>query len=376
MLPLALLIALGLAGLRGTVASPHWNGPWQRDGLVVGLALELVLAVLLVITVRRRAVQARAALAGGPVNPVAAKLRAVLLFALSAGMAAVAVTIVIGLHLRVFTVRPGLRRPAPRSPQLPPHSRPAGSSGSAAFHFPVAILFYTLLVVLLAAAVVASIWWSRRFRPPGQAGPGGIIVADAEDLREAVESGRSALQALDDARAAIIACYLAMEAHLAERGTTRAVADTPDELLARARSTGLVRGTAAARLTALFYEARFSSHPLDRSQRDAAAAGPGRTRRRAGPHRAGPAPGTGPAPDRRPAPARRRRDRRAGGRGGGADGTVSPWRGTAPELVTAGVLVVAAAAAGYATAGWAGWPWWRSRRRRSRCSCCARCCRS
>jgi hypothetical protein len=32
-----------------------------------------------------------------------------------------------------------------------------------------------------------------------------------------------------------------------------------------------VRGTAAARLTALFYEARFSSHPLDHRQRDAAA---------------------------------------------------------------------------------------------------------
>jgi hypothetical protein len=31
-----------------------------------------------------------------------------------------------------------------------------------------------------------------------------------------------------------------------------------------------VRGTAAARLTALFYEARFSSHPLGRGQRDAA----------------------------------------------------------------------------------------------------------
>jgi len=32
----------------------------------------------------------------------------------------------------------------------------------------------------------------------------------------------------------------------------------------------VVRGTAAARLTALFYEARFSSHPLDPGQRDAA----------------------------------------------------------------------------------------------------------
>src|ERR1039458_10077453 len=40
--------------------------------------------------------------------------------------------------------------------------------------------------------------------------------------------------------------------------------------------------------------------------------------------------------------------------GEGADGTVSPWRGTRPELVTAGVLVAATAVAGYATAGWAG----------------------
>ena len=30
------------------------------------------------------------------------------------------------------------------------------------------------------------------------------------------------------------------------------------------------RGTAAARLTALFYEARFSSHPVDRRRRDEA----------------------------------------------------------------------------------------------------------
>ena len=33
---------------------------------------------------------------------------------------------------------------------------------------------------------------------------------------------------------------------------------------------------------------------------------------------------------------------------------VSPWRGTAPELLTAGVVVTAAAVAGYAAAGWAG----------------------
>jgi hypothetical protein len=139
------------------------------------------------------------------------------------------------------------------------------------FHVPLAAVVYVLLVAALVAAAVLSTWWSRRFRPSLPARHGDLIAEDPEDLRDAVESGRSALRTVDDARAAIIACYVAMESSLAERGAARAVADTPDELLARATESGLVRGTAAARLTALFYEARFSSHPLGRGQRDAAA---------------------------------------------------------------------------------------------------------
>ena len=118
--------------------------------------------------------------------------------------------------------------------------------------------------------MVISIWWSSRLRRP--AAP--LVIADtgAEELREAVESGRAALAEIDDARAAIIACYVAMERSLAERGTQRAVADTPDELLARAVAAGTVRGPAASRLTALFYEARFSTHPVAAGQRAAASA--------------------------------------------------------------------------------------------------------
>ena len=132
------------------------------------------------------------------------------------------------------------------------------------------VLLYTLLVLVLLAGIAVSIWWARRLRPPLGPREDALIVEDSEDLREAVESGRSALRTVDDARAAIIACYLAMEQSLAERGTARGLADTPDELLSRARARGVVRGTAAARLTALFYEARFSSHPLGPGQRDAA----------------------------------------------------------------------------------------------------------
>jgi hypothetical protein len=279
-LPLILLILLGLAGLRGVLTPPKWNGPLHRDGLVIGLALEVVLLVLLVLTLRRHAAARRAAirtvLAGAaPDSEVAAdtevagKLRAVLFIVLGGGMIAVAVTLLVGLHLHSFL--PERTKPNPvKTPRPTPSASAPGAQAAGTFHLPLTALLYGLLIVLLIAAVVVSIWWARRLRPSVAVRPDGLIVEDPESLREAVESGRTALRALDDARAAIIACYLAMEASLAQRGAARGVAGTPDELLARATEQGLVRGGAAARLTALFYEARFSSHPLDPGQRDAA----------------------------------------------------------------------------------------------------------
>ena len=289
MVPLVPLVLLGLACLRGVLTPPSWNGPLQRDRLLIGLALEGVLVVLFLITIRRQraaiwlanlralgqqtparqTLRQRAALAiGVTTTEMAGKLRAVLLFVLGGGIAAAAVTMLANLNAprgkHVKLSPPGLQ-----------WTRRGGkkSHHPVASHFPWAPLLYGALVVLLIAAILLSIWWARRLSASAAAEADGFIAADPEDpesLRDAVASGRSALGALDDARAAIIACYLAMEASLAQRGTTRGVAGTPDELLARATAQGVVRGTAAARLTALFYEARFSSHPLDPSQRDAA----------------------------------------------------------------------------------------------------------
>jgi len=263
LLPLALLIILGLAGLRGAIGTARWDGPLHRDGPAVGLALEAVFAVLAVLTLRRhRSAQQ---------EPVAQKLRLTLFAALGSGAAAVAVVTLLGLNLHLFTVKPGPSRPQPSRSAQPTVTVPRPRHpGSAPFTIPVTALLYTLLILVLLAGLAASVWWARRMRPSRPAREGDLIVEDSEDLREAVESGRTALRTVDDARAAIIACYLAMERSLADRGTARGVADTPDELLARARASGVVRGTAASRLTALFYEARFSSHPLGPSQRDAA----------------------------------------------------------------------------------------------------------
>lgn len=265
LLPLGLLVALAIAGLRGVVPAPRWNGPLRADGVAIGIALEVVLGVLLFITLRRDKAVRRAA-AERPWREqddeiaVPAALRFTLKYLLGMGMIAVAAVLITAVHLHFFLKLPPLRLPkTPLKGRPRPTATPHG--GGAQPHIPVAPILYGLLILALVAAVVISIMWASRLRAAAlpAAIPGEL---DADELREAVESGRAALGEIDDARAAIIACYLAMERSLADRGTARGVADTPDELLARAVTAGIVRGTAAQRLTALFYEARFSSHPM------------------------------------------------------------------------------------------------------------------
>jgi hypothetical protein len=261
LLPLVLLIVAGLAGLRGAAGTPRWDGPLHQDALVVGVALEVVIVILFVILLLRRT--------RGSQEATAVKLRGVLMTVLGAGTVGAVVLTLFGLHLHISGQERRLPRAGQHPTAIPSSLRPRSGSGLAP-HFPVTVLLYALLIAVLLAGVAASIWWARRLRPPIALQAGEVIAEDPERLREAVESGRSALRTVDDARAAIIACYLAMETSLAERGTARGIAGTPGELLTRATEAGLVRGTAAGRLTGLFYEARFSSHPLGHRQRDAA----------------------------------------------------------------------------------------------------------
>jgi hypothetical protein len=276
LLPLVLLVILVAAGLRGEVSSPRWNGPLKADGIAIGLALEVILAALLTVTLRRDGAARRAAERrpytgeDADIEPSAA-LRFTLKWLLAACMVAVAVVLISDLHLHFLSKGKSLPTAPPSKGKLktpPPLPQPHG--GGWTQHIPWAPILYGLLVIALVAAVVISIWWSNRLRQA--AAPLLIEDVGADELREAVESGRAALAEISDARAAIIACYVAMERSLADRGTSRTAADTPDELLARAVGAGTVRGPAAGRLTALFYEARFSTHPVAAGQRAAASA--------------------------------------------------------------------------------------------------------
>jgi hypothetical protein len=259
------------------VPAPRWDGPLRRDGVAVGAALEVVFCALLaVVRARERAARRPTAApydqarADAGLDPAAA-LRFVLTYLLVACILAVAGVLLANLSLHMFSGVKPAQLPTAVFPSRKPAPTPPPVTGRH-FSLPLAAIGYALLVIAVAAAVVLSIWWSSRL--VRAAAPAPAIVADTteEELREAVAEGQAALAALEDDRAAIIACYVAMERRLAERGTARGVADTPDELLARAVAAGTVRGVAAGRLTSLFYEARFSTHPLAGGQRDAASA--------------------------------------------------------------------------------------------------------
>jgi Domain of unknown function (DUF4129) len=258
----ASLLAVVAAGLRVGVPAPRLNGPFRHDALAIGAVLEGVLLCLLVALIIRGARAPRDAV-------LAAQLRKVLLYVIVIGLAAIPLTYVLTRHVPPSRPIKPLKINAPPPAQL--HATHPGGPAAGA------IIVAVILGVLVAAALiylVVRLVRGRAWRGFRGMGPGLGIEAEAgedeSDLREAVESGQSALRRFDDARAAIIACYVAMEESLAHAGTARAVADTPDELLARAADRGLVRTGAAARLTGLFYEARFSSHPMPAAQRSEA----------------------------------------------------------------------------------------------------------
>lgn len=258
----ACLLALAAVGLRGTVPRPALDGSFRHDGLLIAAAAEAVLGCLLAALLVRRSRAPDDAI-------IAARLRRILTYIVVIALVAIPVAYVLDVSAHVHL--------APN-----PQRRGGTRSGSAPVRVPRSHLVSDqfVVVILLALVAAALIYVIARFimtyrgtwtgwrRRAGSAAIEPSAGDDEDSLREAVESGQSALGLLDDARAAIIACYAAMEQTLAQAGTARATADTPYELLLRAADQGLIRTDAATRLTTLFYEARFSSHPMPPARRD------------------------------------------------------------------------------------------------------------
>jgi Domain of unknown function (DUF4129) len=261
-----LLLLIVIAGIGAASPAVTGLGPWRHHALALGIGLELVLAGLQVaLAVAAR----RSPTAGHPASALRQALRAVIAVAMVL-IVVIAVANLVGsrhgdlVRRLVFGDHKLGRR---KQPKLPPGPRPGGALNHASY------LLYGLIALIVLAAIAACVIVLLRVRAQVQQ-PGGYFDEAAEpqgdELRLAVDSGRAALQSVDDVRAAIIACYVAMEHSVASAGTARSAAETPDELLARAAAAGLIRGHAAGRLTGLFYEARFSTHTMAPDARETA----------------------------------------------------------------------------------------------------------
>ncbi|MFJ2780635.1 MULTISPECIES: DUF4129 domain-containing protein [unclassified Kitasatospora] len=270
--PGVLLVVVGLVvaasalrpdgGLLGTGTEP----PLGSIGFVVLLALGWVIVVGRFASGLREEVRRLT----GP-TPWAERLRTAAVVLLAGGTVAVPVLLFV-FHNRTTTggpvadapltgLGPWTATPVP-TPPPPPAPEASGTVN-------LAVVLLVVLAAVVAAVLVAALvrgWRRLRLPGPGSRTAPAVGPARAEDvLAEAVATGRRALRG-GDARAAVIACYAAMEGSLAASGVARHASDSPTELLERAVADDRVDPVQARALTALFHEARYSTHPMDDSQ--------------------------------------------------------------------------------------------------------------
>jgi hypothetical protein len=160
------------------------------------------------------------------------------------------------------------RRARPSEPRTLPSGAAATSLGRLAAPAPSSIWPLITGMVIAILVVLTLAFLSRHRRPAGTSQTSKRRLAT---LLDSLAAGSDALTAGGEPRAAIIACYAAMERGFAAAGSAPAVADTPAEVLARATRAGLVRAEPAETLTGLFRRARYSTYPMTRADSRVAA---------------------------------------------------------------------------------------------------------
>ena len=272
---LALVAVLGAGAHDALRLSDRGPLAGQRDSVLAVGTILLMLDILIIATVhmviRRRRRRMRPPEATDrwqePIEPDIRWIRLVL------GIA-IALAVLLPLLLLLAALR-----------QVDPQRDSNASRRTVPSLHPPDTVSVALLLTLLALAIAVVVVWTvvvlrragawRRVQqlPQAQQEEPRDDEGDAPDaavLGSAVRAGEAALTTAADPRMAIIACYEAMEAVLAEHGSARNESDTPTEFLDRAVGAGLIRSDAAGTLTDLFREARFSRHPLGERDREAA----------------------------------------------------------------------------------------------------------
>jgi Domain of unknown function (DUF4129) len=273
-----MLVLLVTIGLHARLPRPRFSNHSRDFYAAVTAGLEVVVIALLVLVklrssyVARTRSIARATLGETGNTRVPDRLRELLGWILWAGAAALAVLLVIllgNLHVRT----PGSKGGSGRE-RIPPLHRPppVAKSYPSTLHFAFASVLYALLVAAIVIVIVLLALRERSRLASRAVGAQDVAEEDLSTWHDTLVGGRRAFMELDDARAAIIACYAAMAARLSQGDTEHSAADTPDEFLHKVAGTLTFSEGSARRLTDLFYEARFSSHPMGDDERAAASA--------------------------------------------------------------------------------------------------------
>ncbi|QLL08671.1 DUF4129 domain-containing protein [Mycobacterium vicinigordonae] len=282
------LLILVAAALRGYLPVHH-GSRWKEAGgspaalMILAAAIAATLALLAFsIVARLRDPRAAAPSAGGLPEMLGGDAGRpswrVILIAVGVIVAWLLITLLLA---RLFAP-PDIALDAPQ----PDTAAPPTGPGKAQPTHPVAQRKNTgdMLGILLATAplllmiFVGGIVASRRRKPgavatpPREYGTAPPSEAAVETLARAAEVGLAAMADLSrDPRAAIIACYAAMERELANvPGAAPQDFDTPTEVLARAVEHQALQADNAVQLVNLFEEARFSPHVMDEKHRETA----------------------------------------------------------------------------------------------------------
>lgn len=290
---LAALIVVAAVAVRGSLPGatppPPDTGPGRHPAAaVLVIAMLAVSLVLIAVAVLARIRDPRASVGVGAGwsdryrGPTGRTRWRPILIVLALGVA--------WLLLVALLTRWGMSRPV--SPPAPPQGAatvpttppavapPAGAPKTPHTEQDLSAVLYSAAVGFLTLVAAGSVVTARRTRRPAQAAdhrPDAVSAAPpasaAESLARAASVGLVEVGDPNrEPRAAIIACYAAIERELA---LVPAAAprdfDTASEVLARAVEYGALRHDSATQLVELFEEARFSPHVMSELHRDTAA---------------------------------------------------------------------------------------------------------
>jgi Domain of unknown function (DUF4129) len=204
----------------------------------------------------------------------------VLLIALGVIIAWVLIVLLVNGFLGPHGVAPSAPPPntsAPPPPQAnpsPPRQSPPQNDGGDMLRTLLAATIPIVLMIIAGSVIMSRRRW-RAAMPAtivddGVEAP--VSARRSESLARAAEVGLAEMADLSrEPRAAIIACYAAMEHQLANvPGAVPQEFDTPTEVLARAVDHHALHADNAVQLVNLFEEARFSPHVMTEEHREVA----------------------------------------------------------------------------------------------------------